>query len=162
MKSCKTCGQTLHPQRIQLGYQVCVSCSTEAKWSGVPIVNHKTGNEIQIVKDPEVAADFLAKSARIGFGTLRGMSSSGKARKTVIPREVKFEEKPVHSYELSRRQLPHEFDTVCQESLDLLENAGCDSALSHVENSLAKKRIFGVHAERIRAIIMTFAEQTVS
>ncbi len=162
MKSCKSCGQPLHPQRVSLGYQVCVNCSTEARWSGVPVVNHKTGNEIQIVKDPEVAADFLAKSARVGFGTLRGMSSSGKPRKTVVPREVKIEEKPVHSYELSRRQLPHEFDTVCQESLDLLEKDGCDSALSHVEESLMKKRIYRVHAERIRAILMTFTGQTLA
>jgi len=136
-----------------------VACSTEERWSGVPVVNHKTGNEIQIVKDPEVAADFLAKSARVGFGTLRGMTSSRRPRKPVVPREVKIEEKPVHSYELSRRTLPHQFEQVCQESLDLLEKEGRDIALSHVETCLTEKRIYGVHAERIRAILLTFAGQ---
>jgi hypothetical protein len=126
------------------------------------VVNHKTGNEIQIVKDPEVAADFLAKSARVGFGTLRGMTSSRKPRKAVTPREVKIEEKPVHSYELSRRALPHEFDAVCQEALDLLERAGSGLALSYVEEALEQKRIYRVHAKRICEILLTFAGQTIS
>jgi hypothetical protein len=159
MKTCKSCGKDLHPQRAQLGFSVCTSCSTEERWSGVPVVNHKTGNEIQIVKDPEVAADFLAKSARIGFGTLRGMSSSGRKSKTVIPREVKPIEKPVHSYELSRTSLPHEFEQVCQETLDRLDKDGLTQAIDHVKDSLEKKRIYGVHAKRLYLILQAFVSQ---
>lgn len=53
--------------------QHCVQCSTESKVSAIPVIHHKTGNEIQIVSDPEVAAEFHKLSSRAGFGTLRGM-----------------------------------------------------------------------------------------
>ena len=78
--NCK-CGNKIPELRVKKGYKTCVSCSTESKWSGVQIVHHKTGNETQIIKDPEVAADFIAKSARSGYGTLKGViGSQRKAR----------------------------------------------------------------------------------
>ena len=51
---CK-CGTTVHPVRINLGYKTCVQCSTTQTYSYVPIIEHKTGNTIQIVSQ-EVSA----------------------------------------------------------------------------------------------------------
>ena len=51
---CK-CGTTVHPVRIELGYKTCVNCSTTKTYSYVPIIEHKTGNTIQIVSQ-EVSA----------------------------------------------------------------------------------------------------------
>ena len=51
---CK-CGTTVHPVRINLGYKTCVQCSTTKTYSYVPIIEHKTGNTIQIVSQ-EVSA----------------------------------------------------------------------------------------------------------
>ena len=45
---CK-CGSKLHQVRIDLGYKSCVNCSTIKTYSYVPIIEHKTGNTIQIV-----------------------------------------------------------------------------------------------------------------
>jgi hypothetical protein len=45
---CK-CGSEVHPVRIELGYRSCVSCSQVKTYSYVPIIEHKTGNTIQIV-----------------------------------------------------------------------------------------------------------------
>jgi len=45
---CK-CGQTVHPVRLELGYTTCVRCSQVKTYSYVPIIEHKTGNTIQIV-----------------------------------------------------------------------------------------------------------------
>jgi hypothetical protein len=45
---CK-CGDEVHPIRIGYGYKTCVSCSTVQDYSYVPIIEHKTGNTIQIV-----------------------------------------------------------------------------------------------------------------
>lgn len=45
---CK-CGKELHPVRIDLGYKSCVSCSQVKTYSYIPIIEHKTGNTIQIV-----------------------------------------------------------------------------------------------------------------
>ena len=74
---CK-CGNKIPELRIKKGYKTCINCSTESKWSGIQVVHHKTGNETQIIKDPEVAADFIAKSARSGYGTLKGVTGSQK------------------------------------------------------------------------------------
>lgn len=68
---CKKCGEEMPVKRKELGYTECIKCSTATKWAGVPVINHKTGNEIQVVKDPEVAAEFMALSNRAGFGHFR-------------------------------------------------------------------------------------------
>lgn len=51
---CK-CGTEVHPIRINYGYKTCVPCSTVEDYSYVPIINHKTGNTIQVVSQ-EVSA----------------------------------------------------------------------------------------------------------
>jgi len=51
---CK-CGNEVHPVRLDLGYNTCVQCSTTKTYSYVPIIEHKTGNTIQIVSQ-EVSA----------------------------------------------------------------------------------------------------------
>ena len=51
---CK-CGTEVHPVRLKLGYKTCMPCSTTKTYSYVPIIEHKTGNTIQIVSQ-EVSA----------------------------------------------------------------------------------------------------------
>ena len=51
---CK-CGDKVHPVRLSLGYKTCMPCSTTQTYSYVPIIEHKTGNTIQIVSQ-EVSA----------------------------------------------------------------------------------------------------------
>jgi len=51
---CK-CGNEVHPVRLELGYKTCVEHSTTQTYSYVPIIEHKTGNTIQIVSQ-EVSA----------------------------------------------------------------------------------------------------------
>ena len=52
---CK-CGNKLHPVRLELGYKSCVGCSTVKTYSYIPIIEHKTGNTIQIVSQELSAA----------------------------------------------------------------------------------------------------------
>ena len=54
IKYCK-CGKIVHPIRLKLGYNTCVDHSTVQTYSYVPIIEHKTGNTIQIVSQ-EVSA----------------------------------------------------------------------------------------------------------
>jgi hypothetical protein len=79
--NCKSCGSVIPFKRLEIipGCTTCVNCSSEAKFSGVPVINHKTGNEVQVVKDPEAAKEFLKKSSRAGYGTMRGVSSGNTA-----------------------------------------------------------------------------------
>jgi hypothetical protein len=52
---CK-CGKEMHSIRINLGYRCCVNCSTTKTYSYIPIIEHKTGNTIQIVSQELSAA----------------------------------------------------------------------------------------------------------
>lgn len=157
---CKTCFELMNPKRLELGYRICISCSVEPKWSSVPVINHKTGNEIQIVKDPEVAAEFLAKSARKGFGTLKGMSSSYKRQAFTAPVKIQpIPDKIPPTRELSRRPLPNEFEAVGSEVMGLMETSTLELVYEHIEKALAKKRIYKIHAEQLKQIIQSICEK---
>ena len=81
------CGKTVHPVRIDLGYKTCVECSTTQTYSYVPIIEHKTGNTIQIVSQ-EVSASVHRAWRR---KQLEGAAVSGRLQtymiKGVIPDE---------------------------------------------------------------------------
>ena len=47
-KICK-CGNEIHPVRIKYGYNNCVACSTVERYGCAPVINHKTGNSIQVL-----------------------------------------------------------------------------------------------------------------
>ena len=152
--TCNTCHEEMNPKRLALGYRVCLGCSKEPRWSGVPIINHKTGNEIQIVKDPEVAAEFMAKSARTGFGTLKGMSSSYKRPSAGPDKPVGLlPDKPLVDREIGRRPAPNEFDAVGAEVMNLLEQESAEDAYALIDKAHIGKRIYRVHAEQLRQII---------
>ncbi len=52
---CK-CGNTVHPFRIDLGYNNCVICSSTTKVSYIPIIANKQVLEVQIVSQELSAA----------------------------------------------------------------------------------------------------------
>ena len=67
-KICK-CGNEIHPVRIKYGYSNCVACSTIEKYGCAPVINHKTGNSIEILSRAD--AERIAKlTRRKGYGTM--------------------------------------------------------------------------------------------
>ena len=60
-KYCK-CGVTIPQARLNYGYRTCVRCSTVKTYSYVPIIEHKTGNTIQIVS--QELSELVHKSWR--------------------------------------------------------------------------------------------------
>ena len=52
---CK-CKKIIPEGRLVLGYRTCVDCSTTELYSYIPIIEHKTGNTIQIVSQSLSAA----------------------------------------------------------------------------------------------------------
>jgi hypothetical protein len=67
MNYCK-CGEPVHPVRQKYGYKTCVSCSSTERVASAPVINHKTGNTIQIVTQ-EVAKALYKAGRRKGYGT---------------------------------------------------------------------------------------------
>jgi len=153
--TCNTCHKDINAKRWNLGFRVCVNCSNEPQWTCVPIINHKTGNEIQIVKDPEVAAEFMAKTARTGYGTMRGVSSSYKKPVMASKKVELLPDKPLVDREISRRTAPHQFDAVGHEVMNFIEQGSMELAYALIDKALAEKQIYRVHARQLQQIIET-------
>ena len=68
---CIKCNNIIPQGRVNLGYKVCVNCSTTEQYGCIPITYHKTGNTIQIMSQSDAA--HIAKSTRRrGYGTMLG------------------------------------------------------------------------------------------
>ena len=65
---CK-CNKIIPEGRLRLGFKVCVSCSTVSRYGCAPVINHKTGNTIQIMSS-EDAAKVAKLLRRRGYGTM--------------------------------------------------------------------------------------------
>ena len=65
---CK-CKNNIPPIRIALGYFTCVDCSTVEAYGCAPVINHKTGNSIQIMSASD-AAKIAKMTQRLGYGTM--------------------------------------------------------------------------------------------
>jgi len=65
---CK-CNIIIPDGRVRLGYKVCVDCSTVERYGCAPLINHKTGNSIQIMSSSD-AARIAKLTRRRGYGTM--------------------------------------------------------------------------------------------
>ena len=65
---CK-CNKIIPDGRLRLGFKVCVDCSTVSKYGCAPVINHKTGNTIQIMSS-EDAEKIYKLTRRRGYGTM--------------------------------------------------------------------------------------------
>ncbi len=159
---CKCCGNDYPAARAALGYKVCVSCSKEERWSAVPVTYHKTGNTIEVVKDPDEAATITAMMSRSGFGVMRGMKGV-KARKstdggsTVIA-PIEAEPFIPHSFsgrEVGRRKMPLDYEGVGLQMMEALETRGKDAAILIVDCAEKEWKLLPKQAVQLRLIIDT-------
>ena len=67
---CK-CENIIPQMRVNLGYHTCVDCSTVEAYGCAPVINHKTGNSIQIMSASD-AAKIAKMTQRRGYGTMLG------------------------------------------------------------------------------------------
>ena len=70
MLQCK-CDNIIPQGRVTLGFKVCVDCSTTEQYGCAPLINHKTGNSIQIMSSSD-AAKIAKMTQRRGYGTMLG------------------------------------------------------------------------------------------
>lgn len=156
MRSC-TCGLPIPEARAALGYQVCIDCSTEERWSALHVIYHKTGNTIEVVKDPELAARATAMSARSGFGVLKGMTGRHKKSTTLstgpVPSTSSPSSPPPPDRILQRTPPTTEWEAVGTECMSMLEETGLAQALLHMEAALQSRRIWPVEGERLRGLL---------
>jgi len=63
------CNNIIPPGRVKLGFSVCVQCSNVEAYGCAPLINHKTGNSIQIMSSSD-AARIAKLTRRRGYGTM--------------------------------------------------------------------------------------------
>lgn len=92
MRYCKHCDTEIPAARLKLlpHTQFCVKCSDEEKWSAVHVIHHKTGNEIEVVKNADTAKQFKKMSTRSTYGAIRGLNSKGSMNIFKGPGLVEF------------------------------------------------------------------------
>ena len=66
---CKKCNKDIVQGRVDLGYKVCVDCSTIEFYSTIAITYHKTGNTIQIMSKKQ-SKRIRKLTERRGYGTM--------------------------------------------------------------------------------------------
>ena len=129
---CKKCNTKMPQGRVDLGYHVCVDCSTVEAVSCVDITYHKTGNTIQITD--KATADRINKlSQRAGYGIMRGLRSGSAPKSSPTP--------------INNRRQPRVFRTythddmkkVLEVAIDWMELGDRKKASSYIESSVGNK-----------------------
>ena len=152
---CK-CGTQIPEARVNMGYRVCVECSTEARWSVVPVNYHKTGNTAEIIKDPELAEEFMFMSSRKGFGVMRGMTSTRRkkvTRQEPVEKKEEVQTTVIEPKVMSRYMPTYYFEEVGENAVKIAESESIDKALAYVETALNEKLIYKKQADQIKEIL---------
>jgi hypothetical protein len=139
-----------------MGYRVCVECSTEARWSVVPVNYHKTGNTAEIIKDPELAEEFMFMSSRKGFGVMRGMTSTRRkkvTRQEPVEKKEEVQTTVIEPKVMSRYMPTYYFEEVGENAVKIAESESIDKALAYVETALNERLIYKKQADQIKEIL---------
>lgn len=129
----------------------CVNCSEEKQWSAIHVIHHKTGNEIQIVKDPVAAAEFRKLSARVGFGTLRGLKpgvSGGTKRRHA---------KSIATCIVASKET---FEQVGKKAMDYYEMIGIEKAIAYLESQEQERVLSVTQYIKIKTILLALNTST--
>jgi len=70
---CKSCGNIIKQARLDLGYNVCINCSSEQKYGFIHVFEGKTAHSIQVIKDDKQAEKLQWMQTRRNYGVANGM-----------------------------------------------------------------------------------------
>ncbi len=143
--NCAKCKNEIPAKRIELGYKVCVKCSTVESYGCVDIVYHKTGNTVQPV-DKKTAELINKASRRSGFGVMRGMMA-GQSQKQKLSGVGICKVAPVVE------PSDEAFNEVGSKAMDLLETVGCDAANEYIYTSVRSSTISIAQSHRLLNIL---------
>ena len=120
---CRLCSINIPKARTEMGYSICVTCSTEEKKLGHIIYPHKTGAYIQVV-DKETH-DHLNRLDRRGY----------KSRTAKHYKEFSIsEDKPVHTrrYEDTSSIVHTPYDTALNMVMSYYDEWGYEKTLQYL------------------------------
>lgn len=141
---CNKCNNSIPEQRVKLGYKQCTQCSDAEKYGFINIINHKTGNTIQVLPR-EHAAEINKKGDRKRFGTvLKG----GSKNTNYNPRNIQ--------YGCSVTSIGNEalFEEVGKRVMCTFENDGYEFACTQIEKEVDNFNINKFQAAKLKNIII--------
>jgi hypothetical protein len=150
MANCKTCGEAYPQKRRDMGYTVCVTCSTEPGWSCSALTFHKTGNSIEIIKDPELAYNINQMASRKSFGVMSGITgrySRYRPDTDTQPTKRKIIDKTGEVYDVKKKSMGTlsgqtvDFDAQGNKAIDIVESEGLESAITWLKNEYRNLRL---------------------
>lgn len=137
------CGVEVPSVRVGMGYRECVGCSSVERVGVVDVVNHKTGNEVEVV-DAEVAGRVNRMSRRKGFGTMACMGE--RKSSTYNPKGLR--------YGVSEVFVGSEvgYERVGERCMGLYEVGGIEGVYGELDRAIRDYEISGMQAGRLRRV----------
>lgn len=142
------CGNNIHPKRVNLGYKTCTECSTTERYGSVNIINHKTGNTVQVMSK-EQAISINKVGDRKRFGTiLRGGSKSTAYN----PKKLSGGSCCSIAYTGTKET----YEMVGKEAMLTLDYLGYDDAVKYIQKQVQDCMINNMQASEIKRILQLF------
>ena len=146
---CK-CGKKYPAKRKEMGYNTCVECSTEQTWSCNPLTFHKTGNTIEVIKDPEVAYNINQMASRKTYGVASGVTGNYRRYKEDVEKPKKeiehidytghiFENKIASKGTLNGKTV--DFEKQGAEMFSVVDSKGIQEAKNWIKNEYLDLRL---------------------
>jgi len=133
MANCSRCDVKVPKARIDMGYTICVKCSTEEKKMGHVIYPHKTGGYVQVV-DSETYQD-LNRIDRRGY-----KSKGPRQYKDFVVKEKPMEERKSLNSGVSR--IKHlSYDNAFSKVMNYYEDWGYDRTIKYLRELSSSGKI---------------------
>ena len=133
MANCSRCDVKVPKARIDMGYTICVKCSTEEKKMGHVIYPHKTGGYVQVV-DSETYQD-LNRIDRRGY-----KSKGPRQYKDFVVKEKPMEERKSLNSGVSR--IKHlSYDNAFSQVMNYYEDWGYDRTIKYLRELSSSGKI---------------------
>ena len=121
---CNLCSTVIHKARTDMGYTICINCSTEEKKVGHIIYPHKTGAYIQVID--KTTHDNINRLDRRGY-----KSRTSKHYKTFSVTNNKTQ--PTVSVRENTNSIVHTpYNTALKQVLDYYDEWGYDRTLDYI------------------------------
>lgn len=138
-----TCGQHIPNARVKLGFKECTSCSSQEKYGFINIINHKTGNTIQVMPR-EQAANINKVGDRKRFGTIL---KGGSKNNNYNPKNIKV------GCSISFIGSKVNFEESGMRVMNVFESDGKEKAFEQIEREIKNLHIDKSQAFKIKQII---------
>ena len=133
MANCSRCDVKVPKARIDMGYTICVKCSTEQKKMGHVIYPHKTGGYVQVV-DSETYQD-LNRIDRRGY-----KGKGPRQYKNFVVKEKPMEERKSSNGGVSR--IKHlSYDNAFSQVMNYYEDWGYDRTIKYLRELSSSGKI---------------------